>query len=81
MSPIIPSLCLGLLGSVLFVSEVESSFDTRGLLFISPEETAVSTGGCNEPVKIIEGEYNSETLLGTICGEIFYNQLQTKAQQ
>ena len=33
--------------------------------------TAVSTGCCNELVKVIKGEHNSEKLLGTICGEIF----------
>ena len=51
--PIIPSLSLGLLGLVLFVSEAESHFDTRGVLLISPAETAVSTGCCNELVKVI----------------------------
>ena len=64
-------MSVGLLGLVLFVSEVESRFDTRGLLSISPAETAVSTGCCNELVKVIKGEHNSEKLLGIICGEIF----------
>ena len=71
MFPIIPSLSLGLLQFVLFVEELESHFDTRGLLFIFPAETAVSTGCCHELVKVMKGENNSEKPLGTICGEIF----------